>query len=164
MSAPALIEKGKKEVNRKDPAFLVVAIGNSGRADDGLGWAFGEAIEDQKLPNVTVVFRYQLQVEDAELISRYPDVLFVDAAVDQIAGGVGLEKVEARGVFEYTTHALEPASVLGLCQAIYNKAPRTRLLKIQGTEWGLRTGMSRVATHNLGTAVDAFKSISQAIS
>ncbi|PSR08953.1 MAG: Ni/Fe hydrogenase, partial [Bacteroidetes bacterium] len=59
---------------------LLLGIGNSGRADDGLGWAFAEAFSDQA-DLFEVELRYQLQIEDALLISTYQRVVIVDASV-----------------------------------------------------------------------------------
>jgi Ni,Fe-hydrogenase maturation factor len=58
---------------------LLIGIGNSGRADDGLGWAFLDEVEKTLPKNYDLEYRYQLQVEDAELISHYNTVFFIDA-------------------------------------------------------------------------------------
>ena len=39
--------------------FLIIGIGNSGRRDDGLGWAFLEALEDLGLDSNQMHYRYQ---------------------------------------------------------------------------------------------------------
>ncbi|VGO14536.1 hypothetical protein PDESU_03099 [Pontiella desulfatans] len=61
---------------------LVIGYGNPGRLDDGLGPAFAERIQGLGLSGVTVESNYQLNIEDAELVSRYDTVVFADASVD----------------------------------------------------------------------------------
>ncbi|MBZ0090172.1 MAG: hydrogenase maturation protease, partial [Thermoanaerobaculia bacterium] len=58
---------------------LVLAWGNPGRRDDGLGPAVAAALEALALPGVAVETGYQLEVEDAAELARYGRVLFVDA-------------------------------------------------------------------------------------
>ena len=60
------------------PATLVIGIGNKGRNDDGLGWNFAAFIEQMRLPKVSIEYRYQLQIEDAYLISQYERIFFAD--------------------------------------------------------------------------------------
>ena len=57
-----------------DPATLLIGIGNSGRQDDGLGWAFLDAVCSQPDLKAQCEYRYQLQIEDAELVSRFERV------------------------------------------------------------------------------------------
>ena len=60
-------------------ATLVLAWGNPGRRDDGLGPAFAEAIRDRGVADLAVSADYQLQVEDAAELCGCARVLFVDA-------------------------------------------------------------------------------------
>ena len=60
-------------------ATLLFAIGNDSRGDDGLGWAFAQLVEETNLFRGRLFYRYQLQVEDAELLTTCRQVIFVDA-------------------------------------------------------------------------------------
>ena len=42
---------------------LIIGIGNSGRADDGLGWAYLDAIASLDLEEIDTEYKYQLQIE-----------------------------------------------------------------------------------------------------
>ena len=64
---------------KKEPRVILFGIGNCGRADDGLGWAFLDQIKEKLPDNYDIEYRYQLQVEDAELATNYDTVLFIDA-------------------------------------------------------------------------------------
>ena len=59
--------------------LLLIGIGNSGRSDDGLGWAFVETMAQNEAFTGDTLLRYQLQIEDAAQISEYKQVIFVDA-------------------------------------------------------------------------------------
>ena len=69
--------------NEETKNILIIGIGNSGRSDDGLGWLMLDTIEN-KFSNVDVLYRYQLQIEDAEILSHYPTVIFVDACISEL--------------------------------------------------------------------------------
>ncbi|NBC07083.1 MAG: Ni/Fe hydrogenase, partial [Bacteroidetes bacterium] len=120
------------------PPPLLLAIGNDGRQDDGLGWAFGQAMEADEDFRGEVVYRYQLQVEDALLISEYPTVIFVDACREALPRGFELAPLRPAADFGVTTHQLSPATVLSLAGQLYGAAPQAYLLKISGVEWELK--------------------------
>ena len=55
---------------------LLFGIGNSGRSDDGLGWEFLDKIKPNFPIDFDMEYRYQLQIEDAELAKQYQRVMF----------------------------------------------------------------------------------------
>src|SRR5436190_22585128 len=72
---------------------LIYGIGNVGRQDDGLGWAFVDWLQAQgRCPNAEMLRSYQLLLEDAELISTKQRVLFVDATKDASVTSFALER------------------------------------------------------------------------
>ena len=133
---------------------LVIGIGNVGRADDGLGWAFVDKLSDGA--QLEIQYRYQLQVEDAELISNYEEVFFVDASHTLYPEGFILEPARPEVPFSYTSHALPPSAIMYLCEEIYGFIPRAYVLGISGEDWGLRNGMSDVAQERLERAYSYF--------
>ena len=58
---------------------LLIAYGNPGRLDDGLGPAVADAVQRIGLPSVTIESCYQLAVEHAEAAARHDVVIFADA-------------------------------------------------------------------------------------
>jgi Ni,Fe-hydrogenase maturation factor len=72
--------------SEKDKDIIVLGIGNTGRQDDGLGWLFLDRLKEAGFEGA-MEYRYQLQVEDAELISRYSQVIFVDASKTDLSNG-----------------------------------------------------------------------------
>lgn len=140
------------------PPEIIIGIGNCGRADDGLGWAFLDKIKKFYF-NSRIEYRYQLNIEDAELISRYGTVLFVDASVSPDVLDYRVSEVIPKVGKTFTSHALEPEVVVYLCKHLYDHSPITCLLEIKGIEWGLKEGLSDEANLHLESAVNTFGKI-----
>ena len=132
---------------------LVLAIGNSGRQDDGLGWAFGEALEKDGQFEGEVHYRYQLQVEDADLVTTADRVVFVDAFKDPLPDGFQWKKIAPNADFEFTTHALSPEAVLFFCEQLYGRVPDANCMLISGEAWELEIGLTERGKKNLELAL-----------
>lgn len=133
---------------------LLVGIGNKGRGDDGLGWAFVDHFKN--VHKLKVIYRYQLQVEDAELISHYRQVWFADASAEDYGHGFKIEPLEALTRFNYTTHALHPAAVLGLCRQLFDSEPKAFIIGITGEDFSLGQSLSVKGRFNLEQALSFF--------
>lgn len=141
-----------RSINKK----IIIGIGNTSRGDDGLGWQFLEELRARKFDGWELIERYQLNVEDAELIQEAETLVFVDSYNGKLERGYLLEECHARVDFEYTTHALNPCAVLALSENLYKAKPTTFVMKIQGFEWGLGKELSSRARTNLDKALDYF--------
>lgn len=139
-----------------DSNILIFGIGNSGRSDDGLGWAFLDAVKDHLPENYDFEYRYQLQVEDAELISHYDVVYFVDAHVIAFKKGYTFYKCRPKTPRSISSHELDPETVLRLAIDIYNKKPEAHILGISGERFALELGLSNIARGNLNNALAFF--------
>jgi len=135
------------------PETLLIGIGNDGRADDGLGWAFLDRVQQEMDFPGQLEYRYQLQVEDAELISRAERVVFVDSYQGVLPGGFQFRPCEPVTDVEFTSHVLPPGMILHLCRDLYGKSPPADLLLIQGRSWDLHTGLSPAAERHLERAM-----------
>ena len=135
---------------------LLIAIGNTARSDDGLGWLFLDYVNENNWFKGKTTYCYQLQVEDAELIAQYPRVIFVDATEEKLNNGYEWQKLQPENDFTFTTHALTPEAVLFLSNDLYQKYPEAYVLKIQGTKWQLKIGLSKKASKNLERALENF--------
>jgi len=136
--------------------MLLIGIGNSSRRDDGLGWAFLDKIKMQKAPDVELIYKYQLNIEDAEVISETDSVIFIDAFSGELENGFSFENCNPVDSFEFTTHALSPGVIVSLCKNLYDIKPEAYILKIQGFEWELKKGLSKLADRNLQKALDFY--------
>lgn len=138
---------------------LIIAIGNSGREDDGLGWAFLDHVDELLDSNFDREYRYQLQVEDADLISDYDHVLFVDADVRLYDKGFNIFDIKPIDVESYTSHELSAESVLHLCHSIYNKYPKCYALGISGASFNLNIGLTETGKNNLKNTIEHLEDI-----
>lgn len=139
------------------PETVIFGIGNCGRSDDGLGWAFLDALRREPGFACPVEYRYQMQVEDAALIAGQEGAIFVDSYNGDLPGGFRWASCEASEEFEFTTHVLPPRGVMHYCRELYGKTPRAHVLMIQGSQWGLRNGMSGAARRHLDAALAFFR-------
>ncbi len=143
--------------------ILIYGYGNPGRFDDGLGVRLAEEMEawisKNKIDRVDCDTNYQLNIEDAEIISNYDLVLFADASEEDIRD-VSISHVSpSDSKIEFTMHAVSPAFVLNLCNQIYEKAPDTWLIHMKGRDWQFKEGLSEVAEKNLSIAIKKTKAI-----
>ena len=138
-----------------NPTSLIYGIGNSGRQDDGLGWAFIDRLEQiRPLPRARLRRTYQLNLEDADLISRYTRVLFVDATKDPAVESFTLNRPEPKLDFSFTSHAISVPSILATTQQCFEHVPEAYLLAIRGYEWELQEGLTSPAQHNLSHSLE----------
>lgn len=139
------------------PDTVLIGIGNSGRADDGLGWAFAQALERDGDFRGEILFRYQLQIEDAEYLRHARHIVFVDACHSPLENGYSWTVCEPSEAFNFSTHILPPGSVMYLCRELYGEVPEAFILMIEGAEWDLRIGMSEQARENLERSLVFFR-------
>lgn len=130
---------------------LFYGIGNVGRQDDGLGIRLVERLEEAGLPSgVDFEANYQLNVEDALLISEYDTVVFVDASREPGAPApFVIRELQPVAELTFSTHAMSPAAVLSLCEEIYQVKPSAWLLALPGYDWGISEQMTSQAQANL---------------
>ena len=140
----------------KNNKILLFGIGNCGRADDGLGWAFLDKIEKILPDNFDLEYRYQLQVEDAELASHYKSVFFIDAHKTDLKNGYIIEQCKPIETHHFSTHELPPETVLYLTNQMYQKYPEAHIIGITGCEYKLKMGLSDLAENNLQKALHQF--------
>lgn len=132
--------------------ILLIGIGNYSRADDALGWKFADEFSVQS-DLFDIEYRYQLQVEDAELIARYPKVIFVDASHNPIANGFSYYVCSPSPSANFTSHSLTPEHVLWLCESLFNYSPTSYIMAIEGIQWELGKELTPKAAENLTKSI-----------
>lgn len=138
--------------------ILVIGYGNPGRLDDGLGPAFAEQIQALDLPDVTVESNYQLNVEDAELVSRFDVVVFADASVDANEPFDFMPMQSMPPIIGFSSHSITAESLLGLAEELFNATPRTHAMAIRGYDFNeFGECLSDGASKNLNAAVTYFE-------
>ena len=135
---------------------LVLGWGNPGRGDDGLGPEFVRLVSGLDLPGVVADSDYQLQVEDAVDIARFPRVLFVDAD-RQGPGPFRVDRLRPRDrSLSFSTPSVAPAAVLALSRDLFATEPEAWILGIRGYEFdAFEERLSDRARRNLEEAVRA---------
>ena len=141
------------------PSTLILGWGNPGRLDDGLGPAAADAVAQLRSPGVVADSDYQLTVEDAAEVARYPRVVFVDA---DPSGAPPFRwqrlHASARGP-GFSTHGVTPGAVLSLSRDLFGAEPEAWLLGIRGYEFDrFGEGLSERARENLSRAVSFLRS------
>jgi len=136
--------------------ILIYGYGNPGRQDDGLGAAFIQKMETWISANpiigINIDCNYQLNIEDAELISEMDLVVFVDASQEAIEC-FSFTKVEASSArVEFSMHAVSPAFVVDLCAKMFHHTPMAYVLHIKGSAWDFKEELSKTALENLEKA------------
>jgi len=144
-----------------DDSCLIYGIGNVGRQDDGLGWAFLDWLEDTgRCANAELRRGYQLLLEDSELISTKERVLFVDATRDSAVASFTLERVEPKMDFSFTSHAISIPAIMATCEKCFERLPVVHVLAIRGFEFELEMGLTPQARQNLTAATAYVSSLS----
>lgn len=144
-----------KNIKTDKPAALLIGIGNSGRSDDGAGWLFADMAAH--LPNLHCEYRYQLQIEDAELVSRYDRVFFADASHIALPDGFEIKRIKAAGHFYYSSHLQSPETILYLARMLYDRNPVAYTIALEGDNWSLGTEAGPVVKHHLQAAYTYFE-------
>jgi hydrogenase maturation protease len=137
--------------------ILIYGYGNPGRQDDALGVNFAEEMErwvrEQGMDHIDVDTNYQLNIEDAETISHFDQVIFADASREEHITSFEITIVQPSEKEVFTMHAVSPTFILHLCSSIYGNTPDTYLIHIRGYEWELQEGLTSRASENLEKAI-----------
>lgn len=144
-----------KNIKTEKQAALLIGIGNSGRSDDGTGWLFADLASH--LPHLHCEYRYQLQIEDAELVSRYERVFFADASHASLHNGFEIKPVNAANHFFYSSHLQTPETILYLATELYHKNPVAYTIAVEGANWELGTHAGEAAKRHLQAAFSYFE-------
>ena len=146
-----------KNIKTDKADILLIAIGNSGRRDDGLGWEFADRVSRSCGSLIDCEYRYQLQIEDAVMVSRYDTVIFADASHTELKEGFEVKPCLAAPHYFFSSHMQSPETILYLARELYNKSPETYTMAIAGHDWGLGKGLGKDAELNLQKAISFFK-------
>lgn len=137
--------------NAEAKNILIIGIGNSGRGDDGLGWLMLDHLK-KNFVKADFLYRYQLQIEDAELLSHYSTVIFIDATKENTEKGFYFKLCQPNEGIGLTSHMLEPGTIVWLENELYKKNPTTFILGIEGEKWELSLEPSKTGMLNFSSA------------
>lgn len=136
----------------KHKKVLIYGIGNPSKQDDAVGIAFTELIQkwvnDIYFSCIDVDSNYQLNIEDAEYISKYDIVIFADASVSDI-NEFKFERLKPKKRVEPSMHSVSPEFVLYLSNEMFHSFPETYVLQIKGYKFELDGEMTQQAKMNM---------------
>ena len=121
---------------------LILGYGNRSRTDDGVGWFVVERLEKLALPDIELLTSHQLDVDHAELISRFEAVVFVDAAIPQSQLSISRTVVKPHFQSHAVAHYLTPSDLLELTLTLFGRAPHAILFSIRGSDFNFGTTLS----------------------
>ena len=109
-------------------------------------------VRESGIQDIEFDSNYQLNIEDAEAISKKDLVIFIDASTEEISDFILTDITGETGV-SFTTHAASPGYIVKLCKDLFEKNPMVKLLHIKGYEWDFKEGLSEKAGDNLNKAL-----------
>ena len=139
-------------------ATLVIGIGNTLAADDGIGPLVAERL--RALTDVRVIVARQITPELAEEIATVGRVVFIDASLT----GTCVEVVRVAPATQWPAlaHALTPAELLALTRAVYGRYPEARMVTIPGHNFEAGASPSTDARRHLRAATRAVEALAAA--
>jgi hydrogenase maturation protease len=150
------------------PSTLFFGYGNPDRQDDGLAWhilaglADHFGLEKPQPPdldfypaetNPDLLFSLQLTPEQAETISGYERVCFIDAHTGAVAEEIHWEVLAPRFQTSPLTHHMTPETLLSLAETLYHQVPQAVQVSVRGYEFEFSHVMSERATALAADAV-----------
>ena len=144
-------------MNNKPSPTLIFTWGNPSRGDDALGPQIYELLQKEALNDVDLLTDFQLQIEHAIDLENRQRILFIDASVSATAP-FEFYRLKAVQDESYTTHAMNPESVLSVYEKINKQsAPPAFLLSVRGYQFDLGLPLSDKANTNLSQAISFTK-------
>jgi hydrogenase maturation protease len=135
--------------------ILILAYGNLSRGDDALApllLEYVECLPEALLVKVECLTDFQLQIEHALDLQNRELVLFADASVAN-QQPIEFKQLKPAHDNSYTTHAMNPVSVMQVYQDTLKAVPPPCfLLTLQGVEFELGAGLSSIAEESLKQA------------
>jgi len=141
----------------RNEQLVILGVGNDSKGDDGLGWAFLDALEKDPGVKARLIYRYQLQPEDAAEIAGARWVVFVDATKTMLENGFLWEPGMPEQQPMVNSHWLPPSAVLGFCLQAWGVCPEAWVLSISGQQWELGQGLSDKSAGFLADALSFFR-------
>lgn len=151
-------------------SFLLIPYGNPSRRDDGVAFHIARrlldrlGLEAQDVEEVatydvqgglTILGVHQLAPELAQDLAEVDVVVFIDAHVPGTAWDeVHWEEIQGELRPSMVTHHLKPESVLALCHALYQRAPKAYVLSVLGTDFDFGGELSLQAQALVEPAVE----------
>jgi hydrogenase maturation protease len=131
--------------------LLIIGYGNPLRSDDGVGPKVAETVAKWELPGVRSMVCHQLTPELVVPIAAARQVIFVDAVKD--CSSVQSHEVEPARFSQVMTHAMDPAGLLQLTKALYERCPPGLCLTIPAEDFSIGETLSSLCNTGMRIAL-----------
>jgi hydrogenase maturation protease len=139
-------------VNNKVNNICIVGVGNTIRADDGIGSYICSAIEQMHVPGITTITVQQLDAELVEDLLPFDQVLITDASIE--GSEVELYELFPDTAFPLSSSHHVNAAMLGaLSQKIYDKKLSLFICAVRGYDFEIGEKLSEKAKANCSKAI-----------
>jgi hydrogenase maturation protease len=138
-------------------SIALIGYGNDLRSDDGVGQTIANLVATWGLENVRTYAVHQLTPELAEIIAGVDAVIFVDAYPAGEETKVKFIELTASECSQEIAHALDPRSLLGLSQKLYDRLPKAWIVAIPAVNFEFGESFSPVtesAMFNAGKLIE----------
>lgn len=140
------------------PNVLIIGYGNISRADDGVAFHVARLLRERagkppldldsdgldelgESPHVICV--QQLVPEMTELIAEHDIVVFIDAHMGEIyPEPVRIDTVEAKTSAGFTSHIVNPGTMIAMAGLLYGNSPQAYLVSVRGYDFDFGTSLS----------------------
>ncbi|MGE5842955.1 MAG: hydrogenase maturation protease [Deltaproteobacteria bacterium] len=129
----------------------IIGYGNPHRKDDGIGPYVVERLAGELGDETGISLRtlHQLDPVLAEEVQEAEVLILVDATVQPMEQGLQWARVRPKqDLSACDTHHLQPESLAGLLESLYQRSPVMWLVAIHGKDFGFGEGLSLEAREN----------------
>lgn len=137
---------------------MVIGYGNTLRRDDAVGYQIAQQAERLWSPRLRAIVLDQLTPEVAAELAEAEQAIFVDARAASCPFPISAEAIEPllQGS-ALLVHAMTPQFLLGLCQALYGRCPRSWVIPMPAVDFQFGEGLSAVAQEGIPQALAVIK-------
>jgi hydrogenase maturation protease len=145
----------KKITDRKDSkkkTICVAGIGNTLRADDGVGALVCELLEEKNMEGVSIIVRHQLDIGLTEELTKFDNVIFVDASLEEETFSfkqLSFDIPEPQSL----SHHINAAVLARLANTLYPTGIRFYICAIKGNDFEMGNNISEKTMNNALEAV-----------
>ena len=138
--------------NTKVHTICIVGVGNTIRADDGIGNYICNAIEQMQIPGVNTMIVQQLDAELVEDLLHFDHVLITDASVEGKEADL-YNLLPNNGPPLSSSHHLNAAMLAALSEKVYGIKMSLFICAVRGHDFNIGDTISEKAKANCQQAI-----------
>ncbi|MCU0545353.1 MAG: hydrogenase maturation protease [Oscillatoriaceae cyanobacterium Prado104] len=135
-------------------SIALIGYGNDLCSDDGVGQKIANTVATWGLENLQTYAVHQLTPELAETIARVDAVIFADAYPAGEETAVKVIELTASELTQGIAHSLDPRSLLGLAQKLYDRLPQAWMVAVPAVNFELGESFSPVTESAMVKALE----------